>query len=862
MKLSDADLALLRNRPHRTKLYLSIFQPATVFAGQVKDDGPQGVPVRGSYLINFKNVTVGSGWNDHTGMTMLVGTALGLSDVGRIRVRATNSDTIDVAENYHIDWKVNQYLTILRYREVWPVFPRIIQNVNNTLTFYKDYDKTYTNQNELLGTIACMGPHRAAYIEDDGYARLWYTTSGTSSLNNYALSYDWAFEGGTPAGSAVANPGFVTYDTPGHYVTSLNITTASGTVDSSYRYVSIYDRPENGTNVPVLKWEMSNLHGSRAEGGYTADITIREPIGDLYDGAVVVIFADDWYTDTKALSIADGYMLAADTSFMLWAGGGKIEVYKNVYIPYPLNKSLGGNAENCSRIIFAGYILKGSIRYSYKDSSVEFSIGNITEVMKQAVCYPITVEDTNEPLDWYELKDMTPRHALYHYLKWHSTVLSLADFRFVGSEYPVQFFDSDRESLFDAVDNFMRDALIGEFVSDRQGTLWAEVSMPAIPNATGTSTPIMEITKQDWMNEPTIEETVIDPLSYLELGGVAYSNDGGITKAITVAAPGQVAGYRGTVESRQGLVFDPAAGTNQPQALTGNIFADRNARYRSINMELAGNYRNLDIAPQEAVTVDIKAGDTNRGKAIKGLYFPGDMDWSWDAKNNLLLPRAGLSKITSGIVGSEIYSAGISTFPRFDPVTGNNADGVTTISCTHTATRQNRLVVIGLGVNSAITDLTVTYGGVAITAIGSSNSLGGRYLYLCYKTQPLTGLQTVTASWTGATNARMIVYTFCGVNQTYILTADASTGTGTSILTSAHGDFEGLCVDFALTYAPGHVLTAGDGQIVRRTEASGLALRLSSSTKVVAQLTNLSWLSDISVDYIHYVVRIHPLVYP
>jgi len=108
----------------------------------------------------------------------------------------------------------------------------------------------------------------------------------------------------------------------------------------------------------------------------------------------------------------------------------------------------------------------------------------------------------------------------------------------------------------------------------------------------------------------------------------------------------------------------------------------------------------------------------------------------------------------------------------------------------------------------------------------------------------------------------MIVYTFCGVNQTYILTADASTGTGTSILTSAHGDFEGLCVDFALTYAPGHVLTAGDGQIVRRTEASGLALRLSSSTKVVAQLTNLSWLSDISVDYIHYVVRIHPLVYP
>jgi len=842
MILTAPDLALLRERPHRTELSLSIFQPNVSMACQVRDDGPNGVPARGSYLIDFKTVTVGDGLDNHVGMTLLVGTASGLSDVGKIRVRSTDSDTIKVAENYNIDWKVNQYLTILKYREVWPVFPLIIEDdppTGTSVTFYKDYDIEYTNQNEFLGTLICMGPHRAAYREGAD-VQLWYTSSGTYSMDGYSLAsgtYDWSFEGGNPLTSTNAVPGLVTYNTPGHYETSLTITDISGTVDTSYRYVSIYDRAENSVNAPILKWEMSGLHGSRAEGGYTADIIIREPIGDLYDGAVVVIFADDWYGNTK--------------------------------------KSLGGNAEKCSQIVFVGYILKGSIRYNYKDSLVEFSIGCITDVMRQTVCYAISVEDINIPLYWYQLKNMNALRAIYHYLKWHSTVLSLADFRFVGDSlfYPVQFFDSDRESLFDAVDNFMRNALIGEFVSDRQGTLWAEVSVSATPNATGTFAPIMEITHQDWMNEPTIDESINDTLSYLEFGGIGYSNEGDITYAITVAAPGLVSGYKGVTEIRSGLIFDPTTGSYQPEILAGNIFADRNARYRSIGMELVGDYRNLDIAPQEANTIDIKAGDTNRGIAINGLYFPTDIDWSWDPKTGLLLPIIMLSKITSGIVGYEIYSAEISIVPRFDSITSNNSASATTISTTHTATGQNRFVIVVLAFEDDVTGLTVDYGGVAIDSISHWHTPAGRALYYCLQQVPPpipvpTGLQTVTASWTGATAVRMIVETFFGVdNYDYAWQLDVvvTSANGLSVSSTNTNLPQSLAdmmlrADFVLSAATGHILTPGIGQTLRKTETPSLPMRLSTSTKISEPITTMSWSSDIPTDWVHIMTTFNPLL--
>ena len=50
------ELALLRTQPHRSKLYLSIFEPQTVFAARVNDLGA----AKGDMVITYDTVTTGN----------------------------------------------------------------------------------------------------------------------------------------------------------------------------------------------------------------------------------------------------------------------------------------------------------------------------------------------------------------------------------------------------------------------------------------------------------------------------------------------------------------------------------------------------------------------------------------------------------------------------------------------------------------------------------------------------------------------------------------------------------------------------------------------------------------------------------
>ena len=154
MILSASQLATLRSQPHSTKLYLSIYQPRTLLACQVNNSAI----ALGARTIAYDNVSAGTYLLVDPDMTMLIGTAAGLDDIGRIRVRSITATTITVAENT-IAWQDNQYLTIIQQVDINAIFPRIIQDPNNIedVIFYKDYDIPYTNQNSVLGSFVCMG---------------------------------------------------------------------------------------------------------------------------------------------------------------------------------------------------------------------------------------------------------------------------------------------------------------------------------------------------------------------------------------------------------------------------------------------------------------------------------------------------------------------------------------------------------------------------------------------------------------------------------------------------------------------------------------------------------------------------------
>lgn len=613
-RLTVDELRVARTRPQYTKLHLSVFQPRPVFKALVNNLNA----ARGDRTIPFDSVSLGNYLQPEPGMVVLVGSTDGARDIGEIRLRSINSTEMVVAEN-SIPFEDNLHLTVLRFFPVLPVYPRIIQDQPDPtfVTFYKDYDVQYSNQNSTLGTFVNAGPHRMVFRDCvKGIALSYWSSTGTFNLISglTGTSYDWYFEGGSPTGSTSAQPGNVTYSQPGHYVTRLTVSGSAGSVDTAYRYISVYDYPGCGTGTPPLKWELDSLDGSRSEGGYTAQITLHETL-DIHEGDVVVLFAEDWYGDTK--------------------------------------QSIGGNHPNNSQIFFTGYILDDSIRYNYRNSTVQFTAGSITQYMKSMEGFSISVESKPSPSTWFELLDLDIRRGLYHYLRWQSTVLATTDFEFRGIDQKIQFFDADRQSLFDAADSLIRGALMGELVSDRQGKIWAEVQAPLIPNATGTFPVAFSLDKNDWMNEPRLDEKLAGQTSFIELGGIAYSGTTtGTYSALLSNAPGAAPAYRGKVERQQGLaLFDQ----DQLNQLAGDMFAMRNARYPTIDLEMAGNYRNLDIAPQEAVMVDLAAEDTARGVRIRAPYFIQGMQWSFDPRNGLLLPRTSLKVITSGVPGETIF---------------------------------------------------------------------------------------------------------------------------------------------------------------------------------------------------------------
>ena len=615
MKLPSTDLALLKERPHRTELYLSIYKPTTIMSCIINDAGI----VRGEREIFYTGV-VGSDADVLDDMTLLVGSSSGASDVGKIRIReiSTGTSSFIVAENSDIDWKNGQFLTVLNYVDIWTIYPRIIQDPadDENVIFYKDYDIAYTNQNNILGSFICAGPHRAAFLEVGTGSNLYYTADGTTNLNNETGTYSWEFEGGIPNTSTLKTPGYVQYITPGHHKTTLTVSHGgAGHSDVTYRFVSIYDRPENGSNTPILKWELTSLDGSRAEGGYTAQIKIWEHIDDIQDNALVVIFADDWYGNTK--------------------------------------KSLGGNATNCSSIFFVGYVIKGTIQYNYKESYVEFSIGSPTEIMRQSDGFAISCESKVNPTTWFEIKNMNVPRAMYHYLRWHSTVLKVMDFQYTGDDRLHQYFDTDRESLFDAIDNFLRTGIVGELISDRQGKLWAEIDVSATHDYISTGTVTMNINNSDWIAEPSIEEIQINNLAYLETGGIYYNGPtSGIWSAYMSESPGSAPSYRGKVERTQGLILTSQSQLNE---LTGDLFAYKNAKY-NVSMKMAGNYRNIDIAPKEICNLNILPSDTIRNIQFTNKAFhPVSIGFGWRADRAFLCAEnVVFNEVTSGIVGKTV----------------------------------------------------------------------------------------------------------------------------------------------------------------------------------------------------------------
>src|SRR3972149_5851791 len=178
MTLPPANLPRLRTRPHRTRLWLSVFRPQVVFATQINQAGI----AKGARDITVTGIS-GSSLSALSGMTVYIGTTQGGKELGRIRLRSATASQLVLAEN-SITWVNGWFRPVVRYFEPWGVFPRIILDGNNNPVFYKDWDIAYTDQNHKMDPVICMGPNHAGFLAvgslDDNPAMFRDTFTGAN----------------------------------------------------------------------------------------------------------------------------------------------------------------------------------------------------------------------------------------------------------------------------------------------------------------------------------------------------------------------------------------------------------------------------------------------------------------------------------------------------------------------------------------------------------------------------------------------------------------------------------------------------------------------------------------------------------
>lgn len=620
--LTSTERTQVRTVPQRTILHLSIYQPNVILSARTSSSGI----TKGDRSISYNNAT-----GDYTkivsGMVCLVGSTPGASDLGRVRVKSATSNTLVVAENSDVRWAYQKYLTVIDLIDITSIFPRIVvpdENNPEAQIWYKDYNVLYSDQHKKLGAFICAGPHRAGMLDPvTNQVQIYYSATGTKHVGDDTMKYYWEFPGADGVtGSTALTPGLITYKTPGHYATKLSVSgTGKGSSDYTYRYTSIYDYDDYPQD-----WEITGISSSRDGNGTTATVKLNSPwkYGSVYDNAIVVVYADEWYGDTKT--------------------------------------NIGGNSYGNENIFFVGYILKGSIQWDYSKSSVTFQVASVTEIMKGVNGFAITLEDEQVATQWYQMPNLNNKKAIWHYLKFHSTVLLTTDLQYKGADRLVQFFDSNRESIFDGVNSFVKSALMGDFTADRQGKLWVETSMEASHNNFTRYPPEYAFKSRDFIDEPSIEEQPIPTTSYIEMGGIVYGGGQSKTsKALLSAAPGITPGNRGKVDSPNGLSLDSQKQLNQ---MSGDVYAYRNAPLPTISGRLRGAYKFLDVAPLEGQNITISANETVKNISVSGSYFAQELAWDYNAQEQLLLCNATFRQITQGVPGDTVV---IPAIPPGDP---------------------------------------------------------------------------------------------------------------------------------------------------------------------------------------------------
>ena len=590
------ELALLRSDHQRSKLYLAIYKPGSVYTARV-NQSTFNDPVT-EITFDGGSGTLG---NVLVGMTVLVGTSAGADDKGKVTIRKTpGASTFYISPTSEIGWADNVYLTILDDFELYSKQPSVAGE-----TVYIDWDVAYTDQHENFSPVAVMGPHAVLKRED---ATVIFQPSGSSSwvLGSTISAYAWLAPGASATANLNTATPTITYNAAGWYRVSLTVTAANGKTMTGYRRVYVYD----DDHLPVENFELVRCIGDYENGGWDFEVTLFDEadIADVYPGALCLLFAEDWYGSTKQSL-------------------GSITGYEN--------------------LVCTGRIEEETIDDDGQLGLVAFGVNGPHVWMKNISSSPAMFSTTGDaPTSWSEFSSPTVDKVLFHLLHWRSNATQIMDIFLSGDTRRFPEINLDIGYIWDQLEILAKRRMLAKGCCDRFGRLFVEIpgQLLATASRSGIAT-VMAISKDDWTGKINIESR-IPQVGMVELAGI---RDDTPEQVLMSRAPGSIVKKIGAFESWDGLVFDNQEHAN---SLSGLFLARENNPYPYVDINLAQNNRMMDVVPNQYVTLSVAPADnprkitwTNKKLIVKRI------DLQHDVKAGMLTSELECEADTDGPVG-------------------------------------------------------------------------------------------------------------------------------------------------------------------------------------------------------------------
>ena len=582
--LYTAEKTQLRTEGQKSLLHLGIYIPEIIFAARVNQAFTTHDQV--AELI-YDTVTTGAYTDIINGMTVWIGSAAGLQDIGKARIRKTPTSTVlYIGEESEIDFADNLYISVVDSLEIWAKHIRVASGV-----IYVDYDLPYTDEHKNYNPVPVLGAPFTPLWLDGGTVGFSPNAGESWVIDSSISSFSWATSGGTVANETSDTPTF-TFTTAGQYTISCTVTAANGKVTTGYRKVKVFD----DSHPPLTAMKLNSCVGSRDGWQFSVEVFADATETEIPSGAMCVLFSRDFFGNTESNPPA---ALAAN--------------------------------EN---IIATGWIDGETINWSAEYGTVSFKVLSANAWLDKIPSFPTGfMNSLDDPKTWVELEDLTPQKAAFHLLHYRSTATAILDVHAAESEKEASALDAGVGSLWEQLKAMLFETVLISPKCDRYSAIYLQVDLIFMPETNRSAVPVvLDIEKQDWQGSIQLPRKITDATSRLELSGIE-SNE---LEAIPYfsRASGNVFKRYGDVTTLDRLLLDSQVEAN---LLAGLILENDNNEFPNVRVKMAGNLRMSDIAPVQYNTLTIDAGDTVRGVMwVEKRIIPRRITISHDPKTGVL----------------------------------------------------------------------------------------------------------------------------------------------------------------------------------------------------------------------------------